>query len=129
MDDRILQKRGSPWQTLSKERRYEDDFFSVDEHEVLNAAGHLAPYGVVHFKKKGLRILPVDDDGSLFLVGQFRYGAQYYSWELPAGGDETGEDPREAAARELREEVGLEAECWLQLSQYVPSGSLTDARD
>jgi 8-oxo-dGTP pyrophosphatase MutT (NUDIX family) len=129
MDDKFLQEQDSPWRTLSKDRRYEDDFFSVDEHQVVNAAGHVAPYGVVHFKRRGLRILPVDDDGSLFLVGQFRYGAQYYSWELPAGGHEHGEDLKEAAARELGEEVGLKAECWLELSNYVPSGSLTDERD
>jgi 8-oxo-dGTP pyrophosphatase MutT (NUDIX family) len=129
MNNETLQEQDSPWRTLSKERRYEDDYFSVDEHQVVNAAGHVAPYGVVHFKKSGLRILPVDDDGSLFLVGLFRYGAQYYSWELPAGGHERGEDLKETAARELKEEAGLKAKCWLELSRYVPSGSLTDERD
>ncbi len=129
MDDAELPKQESPWRTLSTARRYEDDFIAVDEHQVLNAAGSVAPYGVVNFKKRGLRILPIDDDGSLFLVGQFRYAAQYYSWELPAGGNETGEEALEAASRELKEELGFRADSWGELLHLVPSGSLVNGRD
>jgi 8-oxo-dGTP pyrophosphatase MutT (NUDIX family) len=123
------QEQDNPWRTLSKQRKYEDDFFAVDEHQVSDAAGHIRPYGVIHHKKKGVRILPVDDKGRIVLVGQFRYGAQYYSWELPAGGDEKEESLKGAAERELSEEVGLRAEHWLELLHLVPSGSLADERD
>jgi ADP-ribose pyrophosphatase len=129
VSDTKLQKQENPWRTLSTARKYEDDFFAVDEHQVLNAAGHVAPYGVVHFKKRGVRILPIDDDGFLFIVGQFRYAAQYYSWELSAGGGETSENMKEAAARELEEELGFHANHWLELLHHVPSGSLVDCRE
>jgi len=129
VSDTKLQKQESPWRTLSAVRKYENDFFAVDEHQVLNAAGHVAPYGVVRFKKPGVRILPVDDDGSILLVGQFRYAAQYYSWELPAGGGETGENMKEAAARELEEELGYHADRWVELLHHVPSGSIVDCRE
>ncbi|HBY44940.1 MAG TPA: NUDIX hydrolase [Thermomicrobiales bacterium] len=54
-------------------------------------------------------ILPVMDDGTLVLVRQFRYAVGRGLLETPAGTREPGEDPRETAIRELREEVGFEA--------------------
>ena len=83
---------------------------------------------MVRFKKVGLRILPIDNAGCTYLVGQYRYGADTYSWELPAGGAEPGEDFGAAAHRELAEEAGLAAEHWLKLLDLVPSGSVTDER-
>lgn len=118
----------NPWTTLGTERPYEDGFFALDDNRVLNAAGHEARYGVVRFKNVGVRILPLDADGCTFLVGQFRYGASYFSWELPAGSLETGEDAETGARRELREEVGQVASQWLDLAEIVPSGSITDER-
>jgi 8-oxo-dGTP pyrophosphatase MutT (NUDIX family) len=124
-----MQRHGNPWKTLSVERRFEDDFINVDADQVINPAGHQATYGVVRFKGRGLRILPVDDEGQTYLVGQWRYGAGYYSWELPAGNQEQGEQARVGAARELREETGHAAEHWLELLEIVNSGSVTDQRE
>jgi 8-oxo-dGTP pyrophosphatase MutT (NUDIX family) len=101
---------------------------TVEHRRVRDAAGRERPYGVVRFKHLGLRILPIDNAGFTYLVGQYRYAANYYSWELPAGGAETGEDHVASARRELSEEVGLEAEHWLKVLDMVPSGSLTDER-
>ena len=119
----------NPWTTLSTEQRFEDEFFRVDDHRVINPAGREAHYGVVHFKNVGLRILPVDAEGHTFLVGQYRYGADYFSWELPAGNQDPDEDSRDGAKRELREEVGQIATEWLDLAEIVPSGSITDQRE
>jgi 8-oxo-dGTP pyrophosphatase MutT (NUDIX family) len=107
---------------------YEDGWLSVVEHRVRDAADRESAYGVVHFRKVGLRILPVDEEGHTYLVGQYRFGAGYYSWELPAGGSEKGEVPLDGAARELREEVGRDADYWLELPHLIPSGSVTDER-
>jgi 8-oxo-dGTP pyrophosphatase MutT (NUDIX family) len=119
----------NPWTTLSTEPRFEDDFVRVDDHRVINPAGREANYGVVHFKNIGLRILPVDAEGQTFLVGQYRYGADYFSWEFPAGNQDPGEDSRDGAKRELREEIGQIATEWLDLAEIVPSGSITDQRE
>jgi 8-oxo-dGTP pyrophosphatase MutT (NUDIX family) len=119
----------NPWTTLRSERRFDDAFIAVDEDRVIDPAGHESSYGVVRFKNKGLKILAVDADGCTFLVQQYRYGAGYLSWELPAGNEEPGEDDQAGAARELGEEVGQTAMSWLALCELVPSGSVTDQRD
>ncbi|WP_048427678.1 NUDIX domain-containing protein [Methylobacterium indicum] len=119
----------NPWVKLGTERRYEDDFFAVEDDSVINPAGRHTRYGIVRFKNVGLRILPVDAAGYTFLVGQFRYAASYFSWELPAGGQEPDEDARACAARELEEEVGRSASSWMELLDIVPSGSLTTHRE
>jgi 8-oxo-dGTP pyrophosphatase MutT (NUDIX family) len=113
----------NPWKTLGTERRFEDEFIALDEDRVINPAGREASYGVVKFKGRGLRILPIDHEGHTFLVGQWRYGSEYFSWELPAGNQEPGEDVRQGAARELREETGYSAERWEDLFEIVNSGS------
>ena len=60
-------------------------------------------------------ILPVDADGNITLVRQFRYAFGEEIWELPAGKLEAGEDPFEAAKRELSEECGLTADHFVDL--------------
>ncbi len=54
-------------------------------------------------------MIPVDGEGRLLLVEQYRHGARTRLLEIPAGTLEPGEDPSETAARELREEVGMRA--------------------
>ena len=64
---------------------------------------------------RGACILPVDADGNITLVRQFRYAFGEEIWELPAGKLEAGEDPFEAAKRELSEECGLTADHFVDL--------------
>ena len=55
-------------------------------------------------------ILPFDKDGNLLLTREFRIGENKRIWFLPTGGIEEGEEPVEAAQRELREEIGKRAQ-------------------
>jgi 8-oxo-dGTP pyrophosphatase MutT (NUDIX family) len=80
----------------------------------------------VHFKNRAIGVVPLERDGSTYLVGQFRYALGEYSWELPEGGGPLEEDPLEAAKRELREETGLEADEWRLLLKMHLSNSVTD---
>lgn len=52
-------------------------------------------------------VVPVDSDGNILMVRQFRYAVGKDLLELPAGGIELGEDPAVAVAREMREETGF----------------------
>lgn len=54
-------------------------------------------------------VLPIDDDGKVTLIRQFRHCADGYLWEAPAGTLNKGETPEQCAAREIVEEAGLEA--------------------
>ena len=69
----------------------------------------------------GACILPVDADGNITLVRQFRYAFGEEIWELPAGKLEAGEDPFEAAKRELSEECGLTADNYISLGEFYPT--------
>lgn len=53
---------------------------------------------------------PTGDDPQILLLKQYRYAADQFLYEIPAGRLDTGEDPRDCAARELREETGCTAD-------------------
>jgi 8-oxo-dGTP pyrophosphatase MutT (NUDIX family) len=99
----------NPWKTLSTRAVYENAWIQVREDRVLRPDGLPGIYGVVHFKNRAVGVLPVDHDGAIWLVGQYRYPLEAYSWEIPEGGCPETESPEETARRELREETGLVA--------------------
>jgi 8-oxo-dGTP pyrophosphatase MutT (NUDIX family) len=74
---------------------------------VLRPDGKPGIYGVVEFKNRAVGVLPVEADGSIWLVGQHRYPLDQYSWEIPEGGGPPHETPEQSALRELKEETGL----------------------
>ena len=69
----------------------------------------------------GACVLPLDADGNVTMVRQFRYALGEELWELPAGKLEAGEDPFEAAKRELSEECGLTADTYTELGVVYPT--------
>jgi 8-oxo-dGTP pyrophosphatase MutT (NUDIX family) len=101
--------RSNPWNTLSSRVMYENPWIRVREDQVLRPDGLPGIYGVVEFKNRAVGVLPVEDDGSVWLVGQYRYPVQTYSWEIPEGGGTLAESPEATARRELREETGMTA--------------------
>ena len=78
------------------------------------------------FKNFALGIIPVDDEGNTWLVGQYRYPLDEYSWEIPMGGGLKGSDIIESAKRELKEETGLQGEQWEEIMKIHTSNSVTN---
>ncbi len=99
----------NPWIRTASRDVYENAWISVRHDDVLRPDGRPGIYGVVHFRSRAVAIVPVHDDGTTWLVGQYRYTLERYSWEVPEGGVPFGEDLLEGGRRELAEEVGLQA--------------------
>ena len=84
-------------------------------------------YGVVRFENIAVGVIPIDDEDHTWLVGQYRYTLDEYSWEMPEGGCPKGESPEGAAHRELLEETGLRAATLTPLISGIRlSNSVTD---
>ena len=72
-------------------------------------------------------VVPVTEDGQVYVERQFRYPLRQVITEIPAGKlDSNTEDILEAAKRELREETGLTAERWTELGLYYPAAAYSD---
>jgi ADP-ribose pyrophosphatase len=89
-------------------RIYDGHVLALDVDEVEEPGGVRGTREVVRHRGS-VAMLPVDADGRVLLVRQYRYAVAAYVWELPAGRLDGGETPEEGARRELVEEAGLEA--------------------
>ncbi len=116
----------NPWKTIRSREIYENPWISLREEDVLKPNGAPGIYGVVSFKNKAIGIVPIDSEGYTYLVGQYRYTLNAYSWEIPEGGGPMNEEPIETAKRELQEETGLKAATWSDLGRIHTSNSVTD---
>ncbi|ASP40516.1 DNA mismatch repair protein MutT [Bacterioplanes sanyensis] len=116
----------NPWQVRRCTQVYDNPWLSLEHNDVINPAGKDGIYGVVRFKTKAVAILPIDEQGFTWLVGQYRFAVDQYHWELPMGGAPLGEAPLACAQRELAEETGLIAESWQLLQTLHLSNSVTD---
>jgi 8-oxo-dGTP pyrophosphatase MutT (NUDIX family) len=125
-----MEKEINPWKTINQQTAYENAWIRVEHHEVLNPAGKPGIYGKVHFKNTAISVVPIDSEGFTYLVGQYRYTLNEYSWEVPEGGCsiESGESTLDAAKRELLEETGLVASEWTQLGEVYLSNSVSDEK-
>ncbi len=116
----------NPWQIISEKEVYANPWISVSEFNVINPSGGNGIYGKVHFRNTAVGIVAIDDDLNIYLVGQFRFPVNCYSWEIPEGGAPVGTDPLEGARRELQEETGLMAAEWQLLLTMHLSNSVSD---
>jgi len=114
------------WKKLSSKIVYDNPWMTVVEDRVINPSGGQNDYGHIQFKTRAVAIVPIDDEGNTWLVGQDRYTLGEYSWEVPMGGAPKGEEPLEAAKRELKEETGLIAWDWVEVMRLHTSNSITD---
>jgi len=122
----MIDETHNPWTTLSSRNIYQNPWISVREDQVLTPGGSAGIYGVVSMKNKAIGIIPIDDAGNTYLIGQYRYPLQEYSWEIPMGGGLIENDILESAKRELQEETGFTAAKWTNICRLHTSNSVTD---
>jgi 8-oxo-dGTP pyrophosphatase MutT (NUDIX family) len=121
-------ERPPPWRDDGARPIHDNAWLSLNEHQATAPTGHQARYAVMRPKNLAVGVLPIHDDGTVVLVGQWRFPLMNYSWEMPEGGAPFDEDPLEGARRELAEEAGLAAEHWIEALRMELSNSVTDER-
>ena len=109
-----MTRKHGPWTIKETIRHYRDDFAEFYEDKVLKPDGTPSSYAVMRMKP-GVSVLAVGDDGTTYLTKQFRYAVGRESVEVVSGMIDEGEEASEAARRELREELGIEADEWVDL--------------
>jgi 8-oxo-dGTP pyrophosphatase MutT (NUDIX family) len=117
---------GNPWTVKAVSRPFENPWFVLESHEVIHPGGNDGVYTVIRPRRLAVGVLPVEPDGRVHLVGQWRFPLRRYSWEMPEGGADPGEDARTCAARELAEETGLRAGRLEEILKLDLSNSVTD---
>ena len=104
--------RRGDWLIHDSVEVYDNPLINVVHHKVSTPNRTSGIYGQVSFKNFAIGIIPIDQDGMTWRVGQYRFPLDRYSWEIPEGGGPLQENPLKSAQRELREEVGLIAAKW-----------------
>ncbi len=74
--------QSNPWETLSSQRFYESRYADVDQDEVRHRSAKIHAYTAFRFRIYGIAVLPIFDDGSTYLIGQYRYVSGRYTWKM-----------------------------------------------
>ena len=104
-------------QILNTSLIYRGRAFKVENVHVRLPDGRQRDYDLVNHLG-AVTILPLDDEGQVWFVRQYRIGARQTLLELPAGVLEEDEDPAAGAAREIREEIGMAAGNLLKIGEF-----------
>lgn len=109
---------GNPWTVKDSRPIYKNPWMEIREDAVITPGGSDGIYGVVS-ARIATAVVALDEDRNIYLVGQYRYPTNHYSWEVIEGGTEGTNSALETAKLELREEAGLLAQDWIQLGDEV----------
>jgi 8-oxo-dGTP pyrophosphatase MutT (NUDIX family) len=118
LQSQAMELKKGPWTIKRSNELFKDDFLSLTLDEVTRPDGQPGAYATVRMKP-GVAILILDgDDQQVYLTSQFRYGLGNYSIEVVCGGVDEGENPLDAAKREVHEELGIQADEWMGLGRF-----------
>jgi ADP-ribose pyrophosphatase len=113
----------APWRTASTRVIYENGWIKLTEDIAILPDGRSTVYGLIHCAE-AVGVLPFLDRDTVMLVGQYRYAASGFYWEMPTGARDRGETLEQAAQRELAEEAGHEAGRLVKLCEFHTSKSI-----
>jgi ADP-ribose pyrophosphatase len=121
----VSERARAPWRTRSTRTVYENAWIRVREDVAEMPDGRATIYGVVQCAP-AVGVLPFLDPDTVVLVGQYRYVARGFYWEMPTGGVAEGEALEDAVQRELGEEAGYRAGRLTPLCTFHTSKSVVD---
>jgi len=114
-----MTKKNGPWEIKSSDEKYKNPWIRVREDQVIHPSGRHGIFGVVEMVP-GVSVLPLDEQGFIYLTEEFHYAIERASIEVASGAIDANEQPLEAAKRELKEELGIEADEWINLGTIDP---------
>jgi 8-oxo-dGTP pyrophosphatase MutT (NUDIX family) len=112
---------------VSRRTVYQNSWIVVRDDQVIRPDGSDGQYCVIEMNPS-VGVVVLSDDQKVFLVGQWRYCFDRFSWEIPTGKCDAGEEPVEAARRELLEEAGVTGGSWIDLGWIDNSNAITTER-
>ncbi len=115
-----------PWTIKETAQKFHNEFFEVIEDQVIQPDGEPGSYATVRMKA-GVSVLPLDDEGYVYLTRQFRYAVGRESIEAASGGRDEDESALEAGRREVSEELGIEADVWIELGAMETDTSIVSS--
>lgn len=120
-----MKKKGE-WTIKESAQKFECEFFEVIEDKVIKPDGSDGCYATIKMKP-GVNVLPLDEEGNVYLTTQYRYALEHECVEVIAGGIEEGETPLDSAKKEAREELGILAEEWHEFGKLDVDTSIVNS--
>lgn len=102
----VMDEKRGPFKVMGSKVMYKNPWMEVREDAVIRPDGKDGIFGVVT-TLEGVFVLPIKNDGTVYLIKEYRYAVNMVSLEVCAGGVDPGEDIEHAAERELEEETGI----------------------
>jgi 8-oxo-dGTP pyrophosphatase MutT (NUDIX family) len=121
-----MKKKGE-WTIKETAQKFNCDFFEVIEDKVIKPDGSDGCYATIKMKP-GVNVLPLDENGNVYLTRQYRYALEHECIEVIAGGIEEGETPLDSAKKEAHEELGIEAEEWKEFGVMDVDTSIVNSQ-
>jgi 8-oxo-dGTP pyrophosphatase MutT (NUDIX family) len=122
----MMRKKGE-WTIKETAQKFECEFFEVIQDQVIKPDGSDGSYETIKMKP-GVNVLPIDENGNVYLTTQYRYALEDDCLEVIAGGIETGETPIQSAKKEAHEELGIEAEEWTEFGVLNVDTSIVNSQ-
>ena len=104
---------------------YKGRVFSIEVDKVMLRNGREAEFAIVRHRPSVV-LIPVQDDGQIVMIRQYRHALNRDIWELPAGNVDDGESAEVAAARECEEEIGRVPAKVERLGSFYPTPGYCD---